>query len=167
MRLFAACFPPHNVLEKIIAIQTKLRSYGHANASWVDQERLHITLRFYGNNANINSCARLIDEAIQGINIFRVKLTAIGAFPNLSKARTLFLQLENCPELQLLGERLGDPPSKNWHPHLTLARFREPAKISSFSFDPIEFQINEVLLIQSLLLKTHSQYERIRTWPLT
>lgn len=166
MRLFAACFPPKDALDKILVVQTKLRSHLNSNASWVSRDRMHITLRFYGDDANIASCEKWIDQAVRGVRAFSIRIARIGGFPNLSQARTLFLEPDECHELQLLGNRLADDPSKSWHPHLTLARLRSPAKVSPLSFDPIEFPITEVLLVHSLLLKAHSRYECVRSWSL-
>ena len=105
-----------------------------AGFKWVARENLHITLKFLG-DIEPEQVTRLDTNLsrIGGIRPFKVALSGVGAFPNLSSPRALWIGVgEGEDELSRLAasvERASvvsgfEEERRAFHPHLTLARVR-------------------------------------------
>lgn len=106
--------------------------------NWVDETRLHLTLKFIGEATE--DTARAIADAIgvvaQSHPLFGMHISEVGAFPNFRRARVVWMGIEREPRLELLHhdvevacERLGfEVEGRPFRPHLTLARVRQFGK---------------------------------------
>jgi len=100
---------------------------------WVQQEGLHLTLRFLGAAppSAVEPTAAAVHAAVAGHRAFRVTLGGAGAFPSTSRPRVLWLGIgEGAASLgalvQDLETRLAGagwaPTGRPFRPHLTVAR---------------------------------------------
>lgn len=133
MRLFLAINLPADVRSEVIAATTALRSAA-PDIAWVQEERLHLTLKFLG-----EVDASRVDEltaataAVAGQHRELVMaLGGIGAFPNFRRARVVWMGIEHEARLELLHhdlelacESLGfEIEGRAFRPHLTLGRVK-------------------------------------------
>jgi len=125
-RLFSAIEIPRSIAERL----TMLRS-GLSGARWIDPENYHLTLRFIGDVDG--ATARDFTNALGAIDVppFELKLRGLGSFGG-NKPRAIFADLAPCEALETLqraheraAREAGLPPeSRNFKPHVTLARLR-------------------------------------------
>lgn len=109
----------------------RLQSVGRA--SWVSRDRMHLTLHFVG-DADAATERRLLGALAIPIPCapFRLGFHGLGIFPERGSPRVLWLGIgEGFDDLlavrRELTRRLGTAPGQleAFHPHLTLARFRD------------------------------------------
>lgn len=106
--------------------------------AWTRPEAWHLTLMFLGSwpaqrAAGLVSC---LQDAVAGHQPFAVRPGGLGAFPDLRRPRVLFLHLDGGDALRTLAQDVrqavdrawpdGPQDRKDWRPHLTLARVKEP-----------------------------------------
>jgi 2'-5' RNA ligase len=136
-RLFLAVDVDETTREQVARISTGLREVvGHTKASWVRQDRMHLTLHFFG-SADATLEARVRDTLADSIAEppFDVSFDGLGFFPERGSPRVLWLGvvagLEQLRRLQRALVNRGESPAIQSHtggsfnPHLTLARFRD------------------------------------------
>jgi len=133
VRLFLAINFPAEVRREIVAASTPLRDCA-PELAWVDEPRLHLTLKFLGEQP-----AERVDEiqaAMAGVagrhRELLLTVGGVGAFPNFRRARVVWMGVVQEPRLELLHhdvevacERLGfEVDGRAFRPHLTLARVK-------------------------------------------
>lgn len=124
-RLFAAVDLPEDVKDELLAMQ-----HGVPGARWVDDDQLHLTLRFIGEVDGADE--RDIVSALARVRgaPFTLSLVGAGHFPPRGAARVLWIGVEPSASLDQLQRsvsgaitRLGHASDrKKWAPHVTLAR---------------------------------------------
>ena len=106
---------------------------------WVAADQLHVTLKFLGDvdDTGFYSVCEAVRRAIRGRPAFSLACRGVGAFPDLSRPRTIWLGLEDpdgrLADLQAAVEgslRELDFPEENrpFRPHVTLGRVQEQAR---------------------------------------
>jgi 2'-5' RNA ligase len=135
-RLFSAIEIPRSIAERL----TMLRA-GLSGARWIDPENYHLTLRFVGDVDG--ATARDFTFALGEIAAppFELRLSGLGSFGG-NKPRALFAGIapsEGLESLRRANERAareaGLPPeSRNFKPHVTLARLRgaRPGAVATY-----------------------------------
>jgi 2'-5' RNA ligase len=122
------------MLKKIEEAQRDLKST-HADVRWVNPEKIHLTLKFFGNieELRIDPIFKSIEEVIRNTLPFYLKVSGVGAFPNLKNPRVIWMGLVDGREilvsfqkqietqLEEIGFRSEDRP---FQPHLTLGRMK-------------------------------------------
>ncbi len=166
MRLFAGIFPSSDRLKKIVAEQQEMISNTNCKASWTQPEKMHVTLRFYGSCELAEIPTKCVEDSLNGVRAFSFQLRKAGGFPSAHRARVAFLDPVESDELFQIADRLKDEGERDPHPHLTLARFREPSAVPDVSFGPIEFDVSRVALVNSVLGKGGATYEVLHEWEL-
>jgi RNA 2',3'-cyclic 3'-phosphodiesterase len=147
-RLFIAVDIDETTREQVGRISTGLREVvGPTKASWVRQDRMHLTLHFFG-SADATLEAQVRDTLADSIAEppFDVSFDGLGFFPERGSPRVLWLGVvAGLEQLRRLHRALvirGDSPARQSHaggsfnPHLTLARFRDrlpPAKVAEIA----------------------------------
>jgi 2'-5' RNA ligase len=134
IRSFLAIELPKPILRKIEEVQGDLR-LTHADVRWVSPEKIHLTLKFFGNieESRIDSIFKSIEELLQNTLPFSLKVRGVGAFPQMKNPRVIWMglveegevltSLQKQIETQL--EKIGfQPEDRPFHPHLTLGRMR-------------------------------------------
>ena len=180
MRLFVALPIPDPASQEIAALLARLRASDWP-VRWVGDEKLHVTLKFYGEVApeRLEVIEESVRLAARGAGPMPLRLDALGAFPSVQHARVLWLGLEAPPALELLqdrleraGEAIGFPPEgRPFRPHVTLGRVREGHRIPANAFQDYEVErlpllAEELVLYESLLSPDGPRYEARLTLPL-
>jgi len=106
--------------------------------SWVDDSRLHLTLKFLGEQPEsaVAPVANAIDAVVARHRRFTMRVRSVGAFPNFRRARVVWMGVDPEPRLELLHhdvelacESLGFAvEGRPFRPHLTLARVKARAE---------------------------------------
>ena len=184
MRLFLAINLTPDVRRDILDATTPLREIA-PEASWLDEPRLHLTLKFLGEQTPDRLEA--ISSAVSGVaarhRTLAMSLGGIGAFPNFRRARIVWMGVEQEPRLELLHhdievayETLGfELEGRPFRPHLTLARLKhqlpeERLRELSRAAKRVDFQtecdVQSIDLMQSELLPAGASYRCLVAAPL-
>jgi 2'-5' RNA ligase len=147
-----------------------------ALASWARNANLHLTLKFLGEipQTSLSDLSQAASRAAIGVNPFPIRLEQTGAFPRHGPARVLWIGINDSSEkLVELHGRLEEEAAKvgfaketrPFHPHLTIARLRHPGSARALTvahkqleFEPVEFDVAELLVIRSELGSEGSKY---------
>ena len=161
MRIFIAVRPSVEVVDEIHKHIESL-SVSIPDVKWVEKENLHVTLRFLGevSVADFGTIKDKISQSVRGIKPFNVSFGPFGAFPNIDKAKTLWIKAKDSGQLESIFEIIEEnvkticgASDKSFHPHLTVGRVRV-APIKFFADGPSSFGesiIDEVLIVESKL----------------
>jgi 2'-5' RNA ligase len=132
VRLFVCVSPDGKAMGEIASFAAYLKKF--AGFRWVGRESLHITLKFLGEIApeRVTELDTNLSR-IGGIRPFRIKLSRVGAFPNMSSPKSLWIGVgEGGETLGKLARSVAaaaavsgcEAEKREFHPHLTLARAR-------------------------------------------
>jgi 2'-5' RNA ligase len=139
VRLFVALEIPAKVRDEFAALINELRaadsSFSKNRARWVRPENLHVTLKFIGHvdNGKLDAIRATLGEVRLGSQV-ELRFSGLGFFPNAKRPRVFWAGMESSPNLGPLAteidtrlNKLGIPSeTKEFAPHLTLARFDPP-----------------------------------------
>lgn len=133
MRLFLAINLPAEVQREMAAATMPLRECV-PEISWVNESRLHLTLKFLDEQPaeRVNEIQTALADVAGRHREFLMTLGGIGAFPNFRRARIVWMGIEHEARLELLHhdvelacERLGfEIDGRPFRPHLTLGRVK-------------------------------------------
>lgn len=173
MRLFLGVTPDAASVREIAAAQQALQEAGLApSPKWVPEANWHLTLHFLGEVTD-ETAARLTD-ALSGLRELDRTTQALDewfAFPRAARATVAGLGGSRLdPRLGRIVERTGSlvsrlgigmPEDRAYYPHLTLARWRAPAKVPVAGLPrpaAIALRIDSVILYESRLGGSGSRY---------
>lgn len=123
---------------------------------WLDQENLHLTLKFLGDvdNRDLIDVCKAMRHCCQDVPPFMLNFRGIGGFPDLHRARVVWAGVEDPSgalfELaQRIDETMADLRFKrefrDYQPHLTLGRLKKGSRVSEeFSNTALDLQANEL-----------------------
>lgn len=188
MRLFLAINLEPAMRRSVIDATSPLRDAA-PSLSWMDEGRLHLTLKFLG--AQSQDLVAPLSEAISDVaskhRTFRMRVAEIGAFPNFRRARVVWMGVEREPRLEFLHhdvelacQQLGfELEGRPFRPHLTLARVKDRTDIEelrrlSRAGKKVDFEAETVVrsidLMKSNLDRASAEagarYERLHAAPL-
>lgn len=175
MRLFAAVPVPDPAREQILKLLSRLREGGWP-VRWVNDEGLHLTLKFYGEVASdrLEVIGEALRFAADGAGALSLRLGELGAFPSRARPRVLWVGIDAPPALELLQDRIergseaiGFPPEgAPFQPHVTLGRVREgqripPGGLEDFAdgFEQVPFVAQQLVLYESMLTTSGPRYQ--------
>jgi 2'-5' RNA ligase len=135
VRLFIAINLSADLRRHIVEASEPLRARA-PELAWVSEPRLHLTLKFLGEQAD----ERLSDikDALASVagrhRELVMDIGGFGAFPNFRRARVVWIGVAQDPRLELLHhdvevacESIGfEVEGRPFRPHLTLARVKNP-----------------------------------------
>ena len=154
-------------------------------ARWVNLQNLHLTLRFLGESeeGTLTALSRTVESVGARYRPFTLELRGVGFFPNPRRPRVFWAgvyepsgvlgELHN--EIEASARKHGfEPETRNFAPHLTLARFRNPRPHRGFVEVGQEFEgkvfgvspIGEVVLYRSILKREGAEYQVLQRYPL-
>lgn len=163
----------------LLAQQLVLLGGGIEGARWEPPEKLHLTLRFIG---EVDGGKRNdIEEALRAVAFdpFTLTLRGCGHFPPRGEPRSLWLGVQDCPPLLELHARIEDalrgvgidPDTRNFAPHVTLARLRRSPskKVAAWlgmhaMYDAPPFAVESFALFASVLGASGSKYTVVETF---
>jgi len=175
MRLFVAVpFPAEvkNELGKLIDDWRRERD----KVGWVKKENLHLTLKFLGETPveKLETLKSNLSSGLNGQTAFSISLAEAGGFPNLNRARVIWVGVsegkEKLAELAQKVEEATVPlgyPSENrdFSAHLTMGRVKDfrlseglLAKVRACTFEVKGIIVSEAVLYQSELAPGGSVY---------
>jgi 2'-5' RNA ligase len=175
VRLFVALIPPEHILDEI-----EQAFAPHAKESglrWTRRETWHVTLAFYGEVENPAGLLPRLERAAGRHPRRDLAFAGAGAFPKARSARTLWTGVP--ADLQRLadsclaaGRREGIDTGSHlrFHPHLTVARAREPLDLRPLvaaleTYEGTPWDAGRIHLVRSHL-GAEVRYETLQSWPL-
>lgn len=180
IRTFIAIEVGNDVKARAADLIKRLKK-SEADVKWVAPQNMHITLKFLGDvpNVEVPDICRHIAEVTAKFEPFEVEFGAVGAFPDASRPKTLWIGVapgEGFDRLEALNnaieERLHDQMGfprerRRFHPHLTLGRVNSGGEAQQAlseivqehaHFDASITEIDEVLIFASYLEKSGPTY---------
>jgi RNA 2',3'-cyclic 3'-phosphodiesterase len=152
-------------------------------ARFVPRENLHLTLRFLGESSDetVRSVTAAVSRETAALGAFQVAFRGLGVFPDARRARVLWVGTANPPEelfrlhshVEAVARNGGFEPERGaFHPHLTLARFREPPQgidrilSEGEGRDFGSTMVRTLVLFESKTLPEGARYRALRSFPL-
>jgi len=159
--------PPNK--QKLLKLITQLKK-SDIPIKWVNESQMHLTLKFLGNidKTMVSKISDALKTIPESFCQFTIKLSHIGAFPNLHRPRVIWIGIDKGKEnLKSLADYVEDALEKlglgrekrEFKAHLTLGRVKSLKNISKLSKiideTKISFQdeikIDKIILFQSIL----------------
>lgn len=174
-RLFAAIRPPRPIRERLLATMGGIRG-----ARWLDEDQLHLTLRFIGEVDR--HVAGDVHAALGSVHHprFEIALNGIGAFERRGDPTTLWAGVTPHDPLKALHKKIDqaclragvEPDRRAYMPHITLARLGRGAGpvqgliegSGALSSEP--FAVEEFRLYESELGADGPAYSVVASYPL-
>ena len=139
---------------------------------WSRPEGLHLTLAFLGQRPmeSLPSLERIAATVAFRHRALALRTAALGSFSRAGSTRLLWLGLAPAPALEALagdlrrtlqvaGEAMDTKP---FHPHVTLARFRQAQPMAGFTAPPTQgFNVDSLTLFES---GPQGCYTGLRSW---
>ena len=182
-RSFIAIFPPKEIIDKLLFIQSKLRAFG-GHVRWEKEDKFHFTIQFWGDQTEewLNKVNAEIKNHCLQIPKFIITITRTGCFPNNYSPKIFWAGStpeENIPLITLadgiteISKQNGhEPDKKPFHPHITIGRGKGKINpdliqnLETVTFHPLEFRCTELRIIKSTLVQSGSTYTTLFTIPL-
>ena len=180
IRSFLAIELPEIIRKRIEQVQGDLRA-SHADVRWVNPEKIHLTLKFFGNieEARIEPIVKAVEGPVHNSKGFPLRVKGIGTFPHsknprviwmgLIDERDILIPLQKQIETEL--ERIGfEPEGRTFRPHLTLGRVNSARgkeeliqRMEKYREEEFgEFDVAKIILFKSDLKPTGPIYTSLR-----
>jgi 2'-5' RNA ligase len=182
IRTFIALPASTEIQQQMADVQSELKA-SQADVKWEPQDKFHITLKFLGGveQLKIESLSSGLVTLVKQFPAFEIIYESLGAFPNLHNPRAIWigakskqpvLDLQSGVE-QVCSDFGFQKEEHTFHPHITLGRvkgIRNLARltdaIKTITFEPMQSQCSEVLLMKSDLRPSGSIYTILKSFPL-
>ena len=180
IRVFLAVRLPDDVTAALGNLADQLVQARVGGLKPVRPENMHLTLKFFGNvNARqIESITDTVTHTAKTIRPFTLRLGNVGTYPNNRSPRVLWVGLDgDVAHLQDAHRRIEtalrqiaiEPESREFRPHLTIARIRDHAsrierRKAAEALFSAEFRsglpvpVDRVTVMRSVLLPEGPQY---------
>lgn len=181
LRLFIAVDIDDNIRKELEDLEMELQAKV-SNAKWVGIANLHLTIKFLGDidSADVLAIRRELSMAAAGLPGFKSSLAGIGAFSSPKKARIIWAGINKGVEKFGVLQRSIDSAlmplgfageTRAFHPHVTLARLKEPTDISEALKGLADsnlgmFEVKEIVLYSSELTPKGPEYTVIQRFAL-
>lgn len=142
IRCFLAINLPEKTKIQILDFSKRLNFSSDSWIKWVGSDNLHITLKFIPqfnseDQILLKSC---LESSLCSISNFTIEINKLGAFPNLTNPRVIWLGFCYTEELSIIFKesekcfhRLGYPMDrKPFFPHLTIGRIKTYSSPNEF-----------------------------------
>jgi len=183
VRSFLAFELPPEIKDQVRQVSEQLKKT-NMDVRWVRVDNIHLTVLFMGDvrEGDISAIAREIEQVCYGFHPFDIFLKGLGFFPDRRRPRVLWAgydgDIERMSSLRdVLQERLMPfeikEDKRQFAPHLTLGRFRNPGKGAPVLDETITryqglsstaFRIHELILFKSELRPQGTQYNSLESW---
>ena len=180
-RAFVAVPIPEAVAAFLMQIQVRLKLPGR-NIRWVAAKNIHLTLKFLGDiePSRIPAIASQMDAAAGRAAAFPLTAKGVGVFPNLRRARVLWVglagDLDRLKAIQasldagLESAGFAREP-RGFAGHLTIGRIRRriDAQLIGDSLEPLKavasdsFRVDRLMLLKSVLNPNGPEYTPLHT----
>ena len=181
MRLFVALDLPYETRRNLELLLHHLKPL--ARIQWSPVANLHITTKFIGDfpEDRLEELKAALATVPQP-GALRITIRGLGFFPNADRPRIFYCGIQAPPELPALARatdaacaELGIPKEdKDFRPHLTLARLRQPEPLTALKAEISRlpsaefglFQAQQFYLYRSQLQPGGSIYTKLASFPL-
>jgi 2'-5' RNA ligase len=180
MRMFAGVMLPAAVREPLAAQLASVASSANLGGlRWSGEDKLHITLRFFGSVA-VDQLPALSAACTSGSESgapFELRIAGAGAFPAARRAKVVWLGISHgAAELVQLAAAIAQASAApdlhqdehEYTPHLTVARLTQPrnasALIESLASIEVSTHVSGFSLIRSHQGAT-AHYESLQEFP--
>ena len=182
IRSFIAIELPDELRQKLVELETRLKSGGHTQVRWVNPSNIHLTLKFLGDIAadKVGEITGVMEEAVRGLPPFVLEVKDPGVFPNPKRVRVAWVGLGGeVDKLLQLQQNLESnlnplgfaPEARAFTAHLTLARVNEQASplerqrfgelVTGTRFEAGNIKVDAVSLMRSQLSRAGAIYSRL------
>jgi len=183
IRCFVAVDLAAHVLAAIEKVVGEMRQVG-GDVRWVSSGNLHVTLKFLGEvpEARVDAARAALSRCAGLRPPFDVTARGLGTFPNLRRARVLWVGLAG-PDLSNLAREVDEAlagegfnrEARPVVPHVTVGRVRSPrgwervlAAMQPYWEDSFgESRVDEIVLYRSELRPQGPRYTALERVPLT
>lgn len=183
LRLFVALELREDVRQAIRELIADLKPLARG-ARWVRPEGMHVTLKFIGYVAEdqLDPIQAALAE-IRSPQPVDLHFRGVGFFPNDKRPRVIWCGTEASANLVPLAKDIENaleplgiaPETRDFVPHLTLARFPQPAKLPELARAAGEMESRELgraretefHLFESILHPSSAEYRRLASYPFT
>jgi 2'-5' RNA ligase len=181
MRLFTGIELSEEVMQRMETLLAELKPA--ARVKWSVPENLHITTKFIGHWPEER--LRELEDALAGTPVtgpLEIAIRGLGFFPNARSPRVFWAGITAPPDLAALARGMDralaplgiESEKREYAPHLTLARIKEPVPLAPLreriALLPSQefgvFTAARYYLYQSQLRPTGSVYTKISEFPL-
>ncbi|MGV8151927.1 MAG: RNA 2',3'-cyclic phosphodiesterase [Candidatus Nanoarchaeia archaeon] len=175
MRCFISLGLSKEASYQIRKIQAELENLKLFNGKFIDEENLHLTLKFLG---EINEeTLKKAKEALKQIkfNSFEAELGDLGVFSK-DFVRIIWVEIKNAGKLQKeIDNNLSGifTPEARFMSHITIARVKYTQdknklieSLKNMEYEKIKFNVNYFILMKSELKPTGPKYGEIEKYPL-
>jgi RNA 2',3'-cyclic 3'-phosphodiesterase len=121
MRLFSALWPPEPAVAHLAAALRRVEL--PAAVRRIPPEKWHLTLCFYGNDADPTERAAHLDEQVSRLRAPTVRLAGAGTFAGVLWVGLLPVTARDREALRALAAAAGSA-GRRFQPHITVARWR-------------------------------------------
>ena len=185
IRTFLAIELPEEIRKEIANIQDHLKKNIRGVITWVRPERIHLTLKFFGNISgdDVVNISRVVENSVAGVRPFSLSVKAVGVFPDVMRPRVVWLgingdvvPLSNLHKVmdrgfQDYGFKREERP---FRPHLTLGRIKSPKGMVGLAtvveggggYISGQFQAGGLTLFKSDLTPGVAIYTKLAWFPL-
>lgn len=157
-------------------LQNLRQDFRDLRVGWERAEKLHLTLKFLGDvdESQLNELIKSVEIVANQIEKFSIQILETGQFGK----RVLWLGVKDEAGnllkihelLETECEKIGFArETKNFNPHLTIARLREPNKSALLvkkhlqnKFEAEEFEVSEIVIYESQLFPNGSKYLKVK-----
>lgn len=158
------------------------------DVNWIDQQQMHLTLKFLGNVADgdVPDICKVVAAAAASVDPFEIICRGLGGFPSSAEARTLWIGIDQgTDELRELQTAIDDALKKElgfakeprgFTPHLTIGRVKGgtpegmaelATKLATFAnYDADLSVVEEAVVFASFLGRSGPTYEALAHCPL-
>lgn len=183
MRAFIALELPDGVRSALAALEAQLAA-SKADAKWVSQEQLHVTVRFLGaiTDAQQQTARGLLQDVARRTVAFQAALSRPGAFPSIAAPRVVWVGIGEgeaamsglAREIEAGLGRAGFPKEdRPFVAHVTLGRVRSAKNLPQLSASlrqtawtpPAACTIDHVTLFESVLSSAGPTYAALARAP--
>lgn len=181
LRVFVALPIPEPVVLFLEQVQAQLQSSA-MRIRWLATKNIHLTLTFIGDidPSRVSVVAGQMDAAARRFPSFSLVARGVGVFPNLRKARVLWVGLAgDLDRLKLLQAGLEsslvsvgfNKASQRFRAHLTIGRTRQRIDVRTIgaALEPLKniasdsFRVDRLTLFKSILKPTGAEYTPLHT----
>jgi len=183
VRAFVAIKLPDELIVRLKEVRDTF-AFSQKDISWVRPGSIHLTLKFLGDIATdeVDTVAAALTLASAGIRPFTLKARSLGAFPSERSPRVLWAGIEDHDELRTLHQNIEDrlfdsgfdKDGRPFHPHLTLARIKNPSagrqlakKLETTRPDiDVDFRVDYFVLFKSVLTQKGAEHTELKRFEL-
>lgn len=134
VRVFVGFFVTKRIQEAVEKLQAQAE--GFIRGKWVEPQNFHITFQFIGEveQERLVDLLKSLQEVAKGLKPIKVKYRGLGVFPNLDRARVLWIGvaeghrqlIDMAKSIVKANKQIGiRDEGKPFYPHVTVCRIKE------------------------------------------